>query len=1294
MEHGSGFFVAAYALQGAGEDQHSSAGLDSFHSPAGAVHSGATGSSRFSHSAPHHEAARTSSHHSIPRSIPSTTASMAASDRGSPSLSPLGSLSPPPSPTHHLTPRGSQHDSRSTSQAAAQLAAPAAACMEGAISGRGAGWEIEGEPSPHSQPSLTFATLQRPQQCPQSPVLGGTPLPGSPSPLPQLSMPQQQGQQQHPHRTLSPDSVALLACVAAADASQRASVQSGSAASFHHLPHMLSYGYGAPSASEMQRRVTSSTVLSHQPLHNAAAAGLAAAGAAAAEVTRLQLAAGDRQRRQAADLKDEQQAAEELAGAGAAGGGAHEEGQEGEEGEGGKLLSAEPSGSQRLTSDGDELGLVEMAEGRQVPWYKRLGFWGRAVSLGVSLTFFLAGIVALVVWPDVKLAGFNLWRWFFFLGCWPIIYWGSVWTMWALTKFCECRLFSARTAVYFLVGTRGALMLVMRSCLVLAAFAALFQTQPDLDNDATVQKVFQFLIKLLGCAALMTVGNLIKKVVIKLLAAHFHKEAHFQRMQEALRKEYFLSILSQPREHRDSMNSQAQGAAMPSAKSFAKRWLSRQLISKSAAAMHSLPTMVRSFSRHHRKRSQSDSLLVDGRQLSDGAMAGLVGEHASMVRMSAAKAAGSQAVEKSNQSATAALTSINVVASAGVEASFRSMPNLERVSRMVGHSHGSIHGPSHLAPHAQHQPQPQHLLQHLQRQSGGPEAAHTAGNVAGSAGSQQAPRRSDLQSRLATGAAAAVTDHSPLRPASRLSRSVVAGFQGGGGTSIDGDEDLTPAAGGCPLPPGQQQPARPHLARQLGLLPLTRGSAHGGEGQGGDAGASEAAALRQLRFSLASRQHSGVSSSLAAARQSYAFRARDASRQGSLASLHSLRGDGGKTAPPLQQLLDLEQTREQLRARHRRTSIVQMPPEELEKMHHIEKHIRKNQLKFTLTDQLGKGQAGVDDNELEAKRVAFYLYHNLRASRKRKWIQQSDLEDFLPPQQAAEAFLYLDIDGNGRISAREVRESVVNIFQERAHLALTLRDTKSVISKLERLLGAIIHTLFIFFYLAIFKIDVTQAWLTFSSIMLAFTFIFGNSIRTIFECVVWLFVVHPYDVGDTLVITGENHKVEEITLLNTVLSRWDGGRIYFPNSRLNTEQLLNLSRSSNKGETLKLSLDLSTSLEIVEMLRASVEDHVKGNPTDFSGASSVNVRALGDPMKLAIGIYYEYSHNGVDAGRCSRARSALYMVVAAALNAAHVQFTLPPFQGDPSTARAHTALEAQAELTAGMGLTPILTAAA
>jgi hypothetical protein len=35
---------------------------------------------------------------------------------------------------------------------------------------------------------------------------------------------------------------------------------------------------------------------------------------------------------------------------------------------------------------------------------------------------------------------------------------------------------------------------------------------------------------------LFTVANLIKKVSIKLMSTHFHKEAHFNRMQEALRK--------------------------------------------------------------------------------------------------------------------------------------------------------------------------------------------------------------------------------------------------------------------------------------------------------------------------------------------------------------------------------------------------------------------------------------------------------------------------------------------------------------------------------------------------------------------------------------------------------------------------------------------------------------------------------------------------------------------------------------------------------------------------------------
>ena len=51
------------------------------------------------------------------------------------------------------------------------------------------------------------------------------------------------------------------------------------------------------------------------------------------------------------------------------------------------------------------------------------------------------------------------------------------------------------------------------------------------------------------------------------------------------------------------------------------------------------------------------------------------------------------------------------------------------------------------------------------------------------------------------------------------------------------------------------------------------------------------------------------------------------------------------------------------------------------------------------------------------------------------------------------------------------------------------------------------------------QVNVSKVWLTVSSVLLGFSFVFSTSIRTTFESVVFLFVVHPYDVGDMLLLT-------------------------------------------------------------------------------------------------------------------------------------------------------------------------------
>ena len=53
------------------------------------------------------------------------------------------------------------------------------------------------------------------------------------------------------------------------------------------------------------------------------------------------------------------------------------------------------------------------------------------------------------------------------------------------------------------------------------------------------------------------------------------------------------------------------------------------------------------------------------------------------------------------------------------------------------------------------------------------------------------------------------------------------------------------------------------------------------------------------------------------------------------------------------------------------------------------------------------------------------------------------------------------------------------------------------------------------------QVNVGQVWVTFSSFLLAFAFVFGNSIRNIYEAVIFLFIVHPFDVGDALFVNGD-----------------------------------------------------------------------------------------------------------------------------------------------------------------------------
>eukprot|EP00842_Homolaphlyctis_polyrhiza_P001587 jgi/Hompol1/2429/HPOL_002246-RA len=118
---------------------------------------------------------------------------------------------------------------------------------------------------------------------------------------------------------------------------------------------------------------------------------------------------------------------------------------------------------------------------------------------------------------------------------------------------------------------------------------------------------------------------------------------------------------------------------------------------------------------------------------------------------------------------------------------------------------------------------------------------------------------------------------------------------------------------------------------------------------------------------------------------------------------------------------------------------------------------------------------------------------------------------------AQEAFDLFDKDGKITMTEEDFKHSLLRIYRERRNLFASLRDLSQALGRLNQILYIFSIILTAFFSLPIYGIPLT-AVLPFTTILVAVSFIFGGAAKTTFESIVFLFVMHPYDTGDRVVI--------------------------------------------------------------------------------------------------------------------------------------------------------------------------------
>lgn len=176
------------------------------------------------------------------------------------------------------------------------------------------------------------------------------------------------------------------------------------------------------------------------------------------------------------------------------------------------------------------------------------------------------------------------------------------------------------------------------------------------------------------------------------------------------------------------------------------------------------------------------------------------------------------------------------------------------------------------------------------------------------------------------------------------------------------------------------------------------------------------------------------------------------------------------------------------------------------------------------------------------------LYNSLTCSKPKSPRPIIQVTDFLPyfasEEDATAAFKLFDRDGNGDISELELTHFISHIRKSRLSLEKSIKSSGLSIEKLDSILLTITSILILFISLSLWDIDKSRFVTSLIAVWAGILFAIGGTVKTMVESCIFLFITHPYDVGDRVDIDTVAYTVEDFGIMTTFLKRNDGVTIY------------------------------------------------------------------------------------------------------------------------------------------------------
>ncbi|EAU91403.1 hypothetical protein CC1G_01892 [Coprinopsis cinerea okayama7 len=239
-----------------------------------------------------------------------------------------------------------------------------------------------------------------------------------------------------------------------------------------------------------------------------------------------------------------------------------------------------------------------------------------------------------------------------------------------------------------------------------------------------------------------------------------------------------------------------------------------------------------------------------------------------------------------------------------------------------------------------------------------------------------------------------------------------------------------------------------------------------------------------------------------------------------------------------------------------------------------------------------------------------------------------DIARFFPTSEDAhQAFSLFDKDGNGDASLEEVELSLMEFHREQLSIENSMSDLDSAVGRLDN----IFMSLYVVIAALIIAVALEAQLLTLitgaGTLILGLSWLIGGSLQEVLQSIIFLFIKHPFDVGDRVVINNQTYTVKEIRLLSTTFLDGNSTCVQAPNNVLNTLFIQNYRRSPQMSETFNFDVAYGTTFEDLERLREKMLSFVQQERRDYHPVFDVNIKDFPDQDKMSLSVDIKYKSN-------------------------------------------------------------------